>query len=480
MQSSIALTVSAPHTSAHSCGPQRPHGSARAWSWLYHALLTLLLVAAAGCAKPRQFEGECVANSECPVGAFCKEGLCACRSDEACGPGEICNSQNVCQKRAGCRQNSECPDPLKSFCDLATGACVEKQRIDNNGVNAGCGSNVHCDPGFVCNTTTKICEMGCRDDADCPLYRVCNRVGTSSDALGFCSAGGCTNSEFCEFGQVCSGGMCGAPSDPNHCKPCDNTIGSCGDKANFCLINPNYDPNDPTSGSQNFCGVDCFGKPEVCPSGYNCGQVRILTRQLCDRNMHSQCCAGGDPNECCPDGATACENKRFCSVSGEADLRGACTCLRDSDCSIPAEVPASCIGSCLGAGNVPCRQDSDCPFNVTCDMTRNRLCSWPNNPVRRCTQDADCDPTPFCVPVPLTGGSQCIWSIGAGRTPVACSNNDECRCLQPEGVCIGTSRPCTTSADCNQLTCVGGSCLIGAACAPLDGLECTDVRQSGG
>lgn len=417
-----------------------------------------LVFALLGCSQKRQFEGECSANGDCPVGAFCRGGLCACRSDEACDNGEICNSQGVCQKRAGCRRNAECPDPNATFCDIATGNCIDKIKADQAGVSAGCGSNVHCDPGFICDTDSKKCIEGCFANADCPLYRVCNRTQTTGP--GRCVAGMCGDKTFCAFGEVCNAGTCAPSPDQNHCSACNNQPGDCGDPDNFCLINPNYDPNDASQGSQFFCGVSCQQGNDTCPNGYGCGGVVLLTQDQC--TMNSACCDPNvNPQECCPDGQRDCQNRRQCVV-GEGDARGACTCLRNEDCAID-ELPPACVGSCGGLGLRACRVDGDCQA-LPCDLTR-KMCQRPAN--RSCNNDSECDSFPICADLG-TGSTVCIFD---GRP---CATPADCLCGM-DGTCVGTGRPCAGPQDC-EIQCQNGGCVLGAACAPNEGLSCEDVR----
>jgi len=426
--------------------------------WIF-ALLFML----SACSETQRFVGECQNNNDCPVGAFCKGGLCACRTDEACKAGEVCNSQGVCQQRAGCRRNAECDDPSKAFCDIATGNCVDKIVRQGSTVSAGCGASVHCDPGFVCDATTNRCVMGCETDADCPLYRVCS--GATASAPGRCLAGVCSDRSFCPYGQVCANSMCGPSGNPNHCKACNNMPGECGTPNDFCLVNPNHDPANPATGSRYFCGVSCDPANDSCPSGYRCGGVQLLTQDLCMKN--SDCCAGGNAGECCPDGQRGCgADKRVC-VAGEGDVRGACTCLRDQDCTID-EIPPLCAGSCGGLGLRLCLENSDCQ-SLPCER-RNMQCQWPQG--RSCMNDSQCDPLPLCVTV-QGQAPFCVWSNP--QAPVACRQNSDCLCNTTNNQCFGTGRPCRTAADCT-LSCRGGGCVLGAACAPEEGLSCQDVR----
>ena len=150
-------------------------------------------------------------------------------------------------------------------------------------------------------------------------------------------------------------------------------------------------------------------------------------------------------------------------------MRGGCTCLRDEDCNID-QIPALCAGSCGGLGLRLCLADTDCQA-LPCQLTA-KVCQWPQG--RTCNADADCDPLPLCVN--QMGRQFCVWSQTGMDT---CTTNDDCLCVpgdpgQPNR-CFGTGRPCNTGADC-KLSCQNGGCLLGASCAPSEGLGCPDVR----
>ncbi|MCK6550819.1 hypothetical protein L6R52_33585 [Myxococcota bacterium] len=409
------------------------------------SLFALTFLGLAACSSSGStFTGECTTNDQCPVGAYCKKtqgnagGICACRTDEACDDGEVCNASGLCQARSACRSNAECESP--KFCDIASGNCLDP---------IACGTDTHCLPGTVCDGATRACVDGCLDDGDCPLFSACDRSAAGApNALGRCLMGRCSDNSFCDFGDTCVNGMCTPSTNPNHCADCTRDR-SCGDPRNFCLINSAYDPNDPSSGTESFCGVECDRtNPAACPSGYQCGGVVLLTSDQCT----SDATCGGGGRRC---------------VLGEGDLRGFCTCASDADCSFD-EAPAACLGSCSGLGLQACAQSSDCISN-NCVMPTNQTpgsCQWPLN--TRCTSDAQCQPLPICAPIGLGGGNACVTD---GVTP--CTTAADCQCTQ--GQCIGSGRPCSSAADCN-ISCEGGGCVLGAACAPLEGLSCPDVR----
>lgn len=388
------------------------------------ALFTLAL--AAGCEETQQFDGQCRADSECPVGAYCRpDNLCACRSDEACEEGEFCNKQGICQTRQGCRSNTDCA--AAEFCDLGSGNCLSR---------TACGSDVHCVHGTYCLPGSNTCMPGCYGDGDCPLYSVCQKA--AGQQIGTCLAGRCGDKTFCPLGQRCVNESCVPAGDPNHCAACNNTGNDCGSPSNFCLINVDYDPGNPASGSQYFCGVECQTQDD-CPNGYGCGGVQLLTQDLCTDS--SQC--GGQGRQC---------------LIGEGETRGACTCASDDDCTID-QIPSGCAGSCGGFGLQECDRNDQCLSNncvKQCQGTGTM-----------CTTDDQCPPLPLCGDYLGTGRNVCA---NAPATP--CTSSDQCLCSS--GRCFGTGRPCSTGAEC-RLTCQDGACLLGAACAPQQGLTCEDL-----
>lgn len=393
-------------------------------------LFLCLFLFSLGCSETRQFAGECKTAEECPTGSTCRiakgdtSGLCVCRSDEACAEGEVCNTQGVCQKRAGCRSNVECE--ASKFCDLATGACIDR---------TACGSDVHCLPGTVCDDTGTTCVNGCFDNADCPLYSVC--MGGGPGVRGSCLAGRCTDPTFCDYGDFCAiNGNCTDATNPSFCAACSQA-NPCPANTDFCLINSGYDPGRPENGGPNFCGVSCTS-PDECPAGYQCGGVVLLTQDQCTNS--NEC--GGGGREC---------------VLGEGDLRGFCTCVNDQDCAADT-VPPACNGSCGGLGIQPCDNDNQCL--TTCQ----KRCQFPAG--QACTTDDECQPLPICGAHAGPGSMVCANNLQP------CSTGADCLCNA--GTCLNSGRPCTTGAQCNP-PCQGGGCVLGSACAPVQGLYCPDV-----
>jgi len=376
----------------------------------------------------------CTLDSQCPVGGQClADGSCGCKTAEACRPDEFCNVEHICQLKSGCIGNDDCT--AIEFCDLRSGDCLPR---------TACGSDTHCDLGTVCSLQRGSCVQGCNDEADCPLYQVCEKTGTSSTALGRCVSGKYGDRTFCPLGEKCVAGTCRKDAGSANCLACDpgSSAATCGAR-NFCLINAGFDETNPMGQSPNYCGVECTSS-EDCGNGYQCSTIRIITTAQAGGCQNDNECGGGG---------------RECRRSREDDLRGFCTCSDNADCALDA-VPPTCAGSCAGLGLVACMQNSDCRGGNCV-----KQCSNPAG--QACTTDAQCQPQPLCAPSPLGGGLACITN---GRP---CQTSNDCACNA--GACVFTGRPCNTGADC-RLSCQGGGCILGSGCGPIEGVSCEDLR----
>src|SRR5262249_51464676 len=151
----------------------------------------------------------------------------------------------------------------------------------------------------------------------------------------------CGDKTFCNFRENCINGACVRDMNPSRplCDACTNTPGECGGPRNYCLVNNNYDPNNPAMGSEFFCAPECTSSDQ-CPNGYACGDI-VLLPQNTQCTSTAQCGGGG----------------RVCAI-GEGEARGFCTCANDDDCS-PTQIPARCVGICTD-GLSTCSQDSQC------------------------------------------------------------------------------------------------------------------------
>ncbi|MCB9648792.1 MAG: hypothetical protein H6730_19645 [Deltaproteobacteria bacterium] len=364
-------------------------------------LLCLLLV---GCRAGTEALERCDVEHPCPAGFACDAvGACRCTTDDACTGEAFCNAAGICQLRPGCQSNQDCA--AGTFCHLEAGRCI---------ADGTCGADLHCGPGEVCEAAA--CEPGCREDADCPLFAICERAG---EGLGTCVQERCRSNAACPLGHRCVGERCYYEQNQSLCAECE-AQGDCPGQADSCLVNNSYDRARPERGPERFCGPDCGADPELCPSGYACQDVVVLTTAPCEDDA---ACNGGG---------------RRC-LKREGDAVGLCTCARDYDCAYEV-VPPSCafLGFCL----------------------------YP--PGRLCGTDLDCESTPVCGPYGAGGAMECFNVPGR-----SCISAQACLCQ--DGACINTGRPCSSGAECNP-PCIDGGCVLGMACAPEPGLYCPDLR----
>ena len=361
------------------------------------------------CALALSCVGSCTTDSancedaDCPPGLTCEAGRCACRDDAACGPSAFCNTAGSCQTLPACRSNADCD--VDQRCDLSTGLCR---------VTTECGIDTHCAFGEVCVDSN--CVSGCREDGDCGPLALCRRTDNNTSALGGCVAGVCDVNQDCPFGERCVGGQCFVSPNQSHCADC--TDRDCPFEEDFCLVNPRFEAGRPTLGTAFFCGVECTGDPDICPSGYACDTVILLTSFRC---LRGESCGSG----------------RTC-VLEEGANEGFCTCATTADCPNDTR-SARCI---LG------------------------FCEWPRGQL--CSAARDCQPLPLCGRYGPGAADVCF--LGGE----ACTEGRECQCF--EGACLNSNRPCTTASDCMQ-TCENGGCRVGEACKPRDGLTCPDVTR---
>lgn len=383
----------------------------------------------------------CESNLDCTApGTRCDKnaGLCVCNTDEACQDGQFCNRAGVCQEFSGCNNNSDCAARAGTYCDAASGQCLEGPALM---LNSPCGLATHCPYGTLC--VDGSCVPGCGDDGDCPLGQVCfNNQCVSGNGV-------CADNTFCGYGELCSTntapGTCREDHRGPYCNGCtfrtDANPEPCDHPRNFCLIN-----NFETGSFTNFCGVDCsLGQP--CPNGYNCGGVVILTDDVCVSQAQCRC----DPQTITFATATctiaaACDDpdNEFCRIDSEpacnhgqsggpaacfvrrGERFGSCLCATDEDCA----GGGSCVGGqCCGR---VVRTDRDC---VSGENRISGFCT--------CATDSDC-------PRDVCDGSR--------------------------GACAISGLPCEPGQnDCGAIPCVDGGCVIGANCAPEQGLSCSIV-----
>jgi hypothetical protein len=353
-----------------------------------------------------------------------------CTKDSQCDEHQFCDRPTgtcKCQDDRGCGENEFCNS--QEFCQVRTG-CLSNEdcpAADNDGVLLE----------RICDVKTNQCipATSCGIDADCTHNNVCSSVLMSCVAgcadngdciLGWtcvqneCRRDFCITAADCEIGETCivETGQCIRDQRGPFCQPCQNQRTEppeCSEHANYCLI-------DSSSQAGYFCGVDCF-RGQECPSGYNCSNVIILTQSTCGG---SRCevgfCRGMDAGTPCNEDADCdyalpqgtCTKEGQVCRAGEGDVRGHCTCVDDSDCPRDECRDANIVEFC---------------DNGTCSVSE-----------------------------------------------AACSNTADC----PQnnlGHCLISGHRCYDNQDCDIISCVNGGCLIGANCAPEEGLSCRDMPQ---
>lgn len=364
----------------------------------------LLLLFVLGCPQSRTEPPACTEDTECGVGFACAEGVCLCKIDEACPSASFCNRAGQCQRNPICVSNVDCANG--THCDQNTGGCI---------TNSSCGSDVQCSPGFVC--LEGQCTAGCTDDAQCALTAICERE--PDEELGACAPNRCRSNAACALGSRCVGERCYPSPNTTHCRDCSDE--DCPGPRDYCLISTAFDPNAPQeTGPERFCGIDCEDDAGLCPNGYACQDVVVLTSATCSE----------DPD--CNGGGRQCAKR-------EGHNTGLCTCVQDFDCATEV-VPAQCTG-----------------FG---------LCLFPAG--RLCGEDQQCETVPICGRYGETSANVCFYEPAK-----TCRTNRECLCVQD--TCVNTGRPCSRGADCNP-PCVNGGCRLGPACAPEEGLVCADLK----
>ncbi len=402
-------------------------------TYVFVLMIIILGVAVSFCKQ--KITDTCSSDKDCGEGNFCKkdEGYCFCKDDRGCGEGKFCNALSFCQKFLGCRTNEDC-EP-STFCDPISRKCMD---------NSLCTVHAHCEFNKICKQNS--CIEACETSGDCYPGFVCINKK--------CSKNACFQNSDCGYGEYCDNNECIKDTRGPFCGNCAYGSGfgynpACEDPMNFCLLNT-YDPY----GRSSYCGVSC-AQGELCPFGFYCHSVVILTQRPCEMDYHCACANGTSTitqipcaieSPCIPEkeGQTICrfDNHAECSVSlgissTTTNNRGACfvyadqkkgfcECFTDNDC----EDSQSCISGVCCLGEIK---------TSTCSRREGATIGY-----CRCATDQDC-PVDICNPSTNT--------------------------------CEITGRPCQVGLEqCPQIPCVNGGCYVGDNCAPTDGLTCGEVN----
>jgi hypothetical protein len=395
------------------------------------AVTAALAVGLAGCATAVNEDGRCQSSFDCAEFNFCDAvGVCRCNDDAACDASEFCNLAGSCQGKLECFTTEDCrtPENPAAICDTRRERSKSDASADDNflsrtggqcvtlnATTTQCLMDSHCPFGFFCNSG--ICQVGCRDNADCVPGDPC--INGQCDP----TPGACNEPGYCEYGESCGANQRCTPHRlaASLCQPCDSRV---------CL-----------TGSDCPAGVSCVGAtPGSFGTCAGCGNPDIFC--LIDASIP----------------ATACTEDAQCPIAGSSCKKA--QCLRNSDCD---------VGTCQGGS----------PGGLFSDP-RLGFCSAGRCGAEFCGTDACNDQSDPCprgygcgeirtVFKPCTrGGGQCDGQESCSADFAGENNN--------AGFCS-----CDSNADClDGSTCVNpgpfGSCVAGTSCAPSDGLLCRDLR----
>ncbi len=334
-------------------------------------------------------DGLCHSSADCPQFTQCDPtGVCRCTSDDACDASEFCNLAGSCQQKLECFTDDDCrsADAPSAICDTRqlqedpnapddqVHAKTAGQCVTLNSSTTQCLIDSHCPFGFYCDSG--VCQVGCRDNGDCPLGEPCidNQCNPTQ--------GACNEPGYCEFGQLCTANdTCQDHADRNTlCEPCkgDDPLQSTCDT---CLIDPAV-PSTPCSSdsqcSQGYCvHFPCLTSND-CPNGETCSGGGLFTPGECTGHCGDFFCGNGS----CDDTTNPCPRGYSCFtlivVSKNTCTRGGGQCGAGSLCSADAAGELNENGSCS------CLSDADCPIGVTC------VNPGPNG---ACVQGSTCGPS---------------------------------------------------------------------------------------
>ncbi|MFN3198723.1 MAG: hypothetical protein ACE366_09980 [Bradymonadia bacterium] len=379
-----------------------------------------------------------------------------------------------------------------------------------------CRINSDCDPGFYCDTESRICIFDCRTDRDCEAGLTCQSgqclppveecvdddgcdPPASICAVGRCGPGCLT--EGCAQGLECSPvtGRCIAPTTPDAEVPPEDCREGAPCPAGW-TCNPNTGDCVPPA-------------PDDCRDGLMCG-----ANERCDQNTGR--CVPADPNDCrqsgvCPDGWMCDQNTGDCNPPGPPPMGSlGDDCQTDDECNsglclqvaVAGDPQSVCAQLCCASFECPpnfgclylngvkyCLPDRIFPPGVEFTSNAGQTCGPTGNSCRSglcdvgddqcqggCCTDVDCGGR-ICTWRNVNGGQRMMCDvplgIGFGRTGDDCSQFLELDCLG--GICIFadnraqcadpccSARDCPNGYQCNQVLSGVDNRSITTACAPL-------------
>lgn len=363
----------------------------------------------------------CGSESE-PAGTVCggvvRDGTCLQRcEDSLCNPGNICvftpeRTEGYCT--VSCESNDGCPWGHACVSDVQTANdpgsyCLDLELPGQGAVGATCSTDEDCDVGHGVGCFEGSCAFPCPSVlSDCPDGTMCkgDPDAASGEAGGYCVAAQADWLVPGRYGTDC----------PLGDEQCDVAAG-------FECVGPQGTP-DANCSKPDGCVTDAD-----CPSGYWCGETRVVENDVIDFARQPKTCLRRE--FCSP-----CESDVDCSHTTNA------ICVPDANgegfCSTPCEVGAdSCVigARCeeLGDGRTACRPDRG-----VCHVSEPQGCD-------PCRVDSDCGPNAVCYPGAWGYKPAMPWcstpcggpdSFGKNTCPVA-PNGLEMLCLDENQLLLG-------------------------------------------
>ncbi|MCB9643340.1 MAG: hypothetical protein H6728_09715 [Myxococcales bacterium] len=245
---------------------------------------------------------QCQSQADCSSDSVCSNGRCralACRTTPTPARCVVCTQNSDCQRygqtyqrlhpaclannTCGCSANTQCTafnaGAVGGVCDTAKSECV------------GCKADTDCRRGYICNSTTALCEIGCRTDNECPSSQYCvntkcvecktNSNCTTDPTKTVCGADGscvgCAANTDCKTAgkTVCLASVCVQCTQDSHCSGATN---KCDLISNTC-----YNPAQPTQCQP--CGAN-----NSCATGHRCVQYRTQGSNTTRETMCAKTC----------------------------------------------------------------------------------------------------------------------------------------------------------------------------------------------